>query len=104
MKVIYSKSFQKSYRKQSGKIQKSIVHAVREVKEAISEENLTDCIKLTGFKNAYRLRIGDLRIFFILRVEGTTVAFEYIVSRGQAYSRKMMDRLKGKDNKDPLSS
>jgi mRNA-degrading endonuclease RelE of RelBE toxin-antitoxin system len=97
MKVIYSKSFQKAYRKQPGKLQKSIADAVREVKEAASVESLTDCIKLTGFKHAYRLRIGYLRAFFILRIEGNTAAFEYLVPRGEAYSKKMMDRLKNKD-------
>ncbi|MCE5227596.1 MAG: hypothetical protein LLG05_17275 [Porphyromonadaceae bacterium] len=97
MKVSYSKSFQKEYRKQSGKMQKSIANVVREVKEAKSVEELTDCKKLVGFNHMYRLRIGNLRVFFILRIDGDTISFEYLVSRGEAYSKRMEERLRGKD-------
>lgn len=34
----------------------------------------------------------------VIRIEEATVAFEYLVPRGEAYSKKMMDRLKSKDN------
>jgi len=98
MKIIYSKSFQKEFRKQSGKIQQSIVNVLREVKEASSIEELTDCKKLVGFNQVYRLRIGSLRAFFLLRIEGDTVCFEYLVSRGEAYSKKIQEQLRKKDD------
>jgi len=97
MKVRYSKSFQKEYRKQSGKMQKSVANAVREVKEALAVEDLTNCKKLIGYKQAYRLGIGNLRAFFILWVEGNTICFEYLVPRGEAYSKKILGQLKKKD-------
>jgi len=47
----------------------------------------------------YRLRIGDLRAFFFLRLEvdNNTVVFEYLVPRGQAYNKKIHDQLKKKN-------
>ena len=97
MNVRYSKNFQKSYRKLTGKMQKSVADTIRKVKESGNVEDLTDCKKLIGFDSSYRLRIGNLRAFFILRLEGNTVNFEYLVPRGEAYSKKIMGELKKKD-------
>lgn len=100
MNVKYSKNFQKAYRKQSGKIQKSVANTIREVKEAEKVEDLKDCKKLTGYNHSYRLRIGSLRAFFILQVDEKTgiVCFEYLVPRGEAYSKKILDEIRKKDH------
>ena len=101
MKVKYSKDFEKSVRKLSGKILQSLIEAIDEVKKADSIEELNDCKKIASLKNVYRLRIGDRRAFFILHIylDENEVRFEYLVSRGEAYAKKNMDRLRAKDTK-----
>jgi hypothetical protein len=47
----------------------------------------------------YRIRIGDYRAFFVFHVQiiGDTVMFEYLVSRGEAYNKKIQQKLRRKD-------
>lgn len=70
MKIAFSKDFEKSARKLSGKILQSLILALDEVRAADSIEDLTDCKKIESLKNVYRLRIGDRRAFLscILRL------------------------------------
>jgi mRNA-degrading endonuclease RelE of RelBE toxin-antitoxin system len=98
MNVEYSRDFEKTVRKLSGKVLSSVKEAILEVRNAHSVSQLTNCKKLVGYNHAYRLRIGDLRAFFVLHIEGDTVSFEYLVPRGEAYSKKMKEQLKRKDN------
>lgn len=44
-------------------------------------------------------RIGDYRAFFIFHVKivDDTVKFEYLVSRGEAYDKKVQSELRKKD-------
>ncbi|KGI61514.1 hypothetical protein HMPREF3034_00310 [Prevotella sp. DNF00663] len=99
MKVKYSKAFEKSARLLSGKSLKSLSSMLAEVKHAESLSDITDSIKLTNFKNTYRIRIGSYRAFFTCHIEvvDDVVYFEYLVSRGQAYSKEMEKKLKAKD-------
>jgi len=99
MKVEYSKAFVKAVMKLSGKMLDSVKRTILEVKKAENIGQLSYCEKLVGYKNIYRLRIGDLRAFFFLRVEveGKTVIFEYLVPRGKAYNKKIHDQLKKKE-------
>lgn len=97
MKVEYSKEFEKAVRKLSGKILTSVKKTILEVKAANKVEELTDCEKLTGYDHVYRIRIGSLRAFFILQVKGDTINFEYLVPRGEAYSKKIQNNLRKKD-------
>lgn len=91
MKVDYSKRFEKAVRKLSGKTLDSVRRVIIEVKEARQISDITDCKKLIGYENIYRIRIGDYRAFFTfnVRIVDDTVFFEYLVSRGEAYSKKM---------------
>jgi mRNA-degrading endonuclease RelE of RelBE toxin-antitoxin system len=77
----------------------SVKNTIVETKKAENVGQLNNCEKLVGYKNIYRLRIGDLRAFFFLRVEieGDTVLFEYMVPRGQVYDKKVHANLKKKD-------
>ena len=61
-----------------------------------SIKEITDCKKLVGYRNVYRIRIGDYRAFFTFHVEivNDTVFFRYLVSRGEAYDKKMDESLK----------
>ena len=96
MKVRYSKEFEKSVRKLSGKMLQSVKSAILEVMQAESVKKLTDCKKLTGYQNVYRIRIGSLRAFFTLHIEiiDNVVFFRFLVSRGEAYDKKNEKRLK----------
>ena len=97
MNLLYSKSFIKASLKLSGKYKNTLQEKIKEVKVAESIEELTDCKKLTNFSNAYRIRIGDYRAFFILIVVNNTVNFEYLVNRGDAYNIEYMKNLRKKD-------
>ena len=96
MKVGYSKRFEKAVRKLSGKTLDSVRRVIVEVKEAKQISDITDCKKLVGYENIYRIRIGDYRAFFTyhIRIVDDTVFFEYIVSRGEAYDKKMQTELR----------
>lgn len=99
MRVAFSKEFNKAARKSSGKILQSLISALDEVRAANAIEELTDCKRIETLKNVYRLRIGDRRAFFILHIEieGNLVKFEYLLSRGEAYDKKNMEKLRKKD-------
>lgn len=96
MNVEYSKDFEKSVKKLSGKMLDSIRRVIAEVKNAESIKEITDCKKLVGYRNVYRIRIGDYRAFFTFHIEivNDTVIFRYLVSRGEAYDKKMDESLK----------
>ena len=96
MNVDYSKDFKKSVKKLSGKMLDSVRRVVAEVKNAESLKDITDCKKLVGYRNVYRIRIGDYRAFFTFHIEivNDTVFFRYLVSRGEAYAKKMDESLK----------
>lgn len=96
MNVEYSKDFEKSVKKLSGKMLDSIRRVIAEVKNAENIKDITDCKKLVGYRYVYRIRIGDYRAFFTFHIEivNDTVFFRYLVSRGEAYDKKMDESLK----------
>lgn len=97
MNINYSKDFSNSVNKLSGKYKNSVINMIKEVKQAASIEDITDCKKLKDFQNIYRIRIGSFRALFLLRVIDNTVFFEYLISRGEAYSKEYERKLRGKD-------
>ena len=99
MRTKYSKEFEKSVRRLSGKTLNSVRKTILEVKNASSLEEITDCKKLVGFEHVYRIRIGSLRAFFIFHIEivDDCVFFKYLVPRGEAYGKKNTDLLKKSD-------
>lgn len=99
MKVEYSKAFIKASKKLSGKTLDNLRRTIIEVKAAKELSEITDCKKLTNFTNTYRIRIGDYRAFFTchIQVVNGVVKFEFLVSRGQAYSKEMIQKLRSKD-------
>ena len=100
MKVEYSKVFIKSFNKLSGKQRDSVRDAIAEVKKAQGLEEITDCIRMVGYHTVYRIRIGGYRAFFTFHVEivDDVVKFQYLVSRGQAYTKKIEKELKRLDD------
>lgn len=97
MNLLYSKSFIKAASKLTGKYKNSLKEKIKEIQVAASVEELTDCKKLTNFSNAYRIRIGDYRAFFILTIKDNTVNFEYLVNRGDAYNKEYTKNLRKKE-------
>ena len=77
----------------------SVLDVIKEVKNAQSIEEITDCTRLVGYHSVYRIRIGGYRAFFTLHIEvvDDVVLFQYLVSRGQAYNKKVEKELKRLD-------
>ena len=100
MKIKISKSFSKVVDKLSGKQLDSVLDVIREVKSDESIEDITDCTRLVGYHSVYRIRIGGYRAFFTFHIEivDDVVYFRYLVSRGQAYTKKVEKELKRLDD------
>lgn len=99
MNVDFSKDFTKALDKLSGKIHHSIVEAINNVIDAQCLDEINNCRKIESLNNVYRIKIGSKRAFFVLhiRIDGEVVKFEYLVSRGEAYDKKNMERLRNRD-------
>lgn len=99
MKVDFSKDFSKALDKLSGKIHHSIVEAINNVIDANSIEDISNCCKIETLNSVYRIKIGSKRAFFVLhiQIDGDLAKFEYLVSRGEAYDKKNMERLRKRD-------
>lgn len=99
MIVRFSKEFSKSAEKLSGKLKESVRKVINEVIDVNCIEEISNCKKIETFNNVYRIRIGSQRAFFVLHIEieGNVVKFEYLISRGEAYNKKNMERLRRKD-------
>ncbi|MDE6549853.1 MAG: hypothetical protein K2L22_12780 [Muribaculaceae bacterium] len=99
MRVKFSKDFSKAMSKLTGKIRQSTVSAINGVIDANNIDEISNCKKIESLNSVYRIRIGDKRAFFVLHVqiEGDLVMFEYLLSRGEAYDKKNMQKLRKKD-------
>ncbi|MCM1092626.1 MAG: hypothetical protein NC421_01585 [Lachnospiraceae bacterium] len=99
MNVDFSKDFTKALDKLSGKIHHSIVEAINNVIDAQCLDEINNCRKIESLNSVYRIKIGSKRAFFVLhiRIDGEVVKFEYLVSRGEAYDKKNMERLRNRD-------
>lgn len=77
----------------SRKVMKTFVDFPREIQERLSpriESLATDprprgCEKLEGFKNAFRIRVGDYRVIYEVDDEAEVVTISRIATRGRAY-------------------
>jgi mRNA-degrading endonuclease RelE of RelBE toxin-antitoxin system len=100
MKIKISKSFSKAIDRLSGKQLNSVLDVIKEVKAAQGIEDITDCSRLVGYHSVYRIRIGGYRAFFTFHIEivDDVVNFRYLVSRGQAYTKKVETELKRLDD------
>jgi mRNA-degrading endonuclease RelE of RelBE toxin-antitoxin system len=100
MKIKISRSFSKAIDRLSGKQLNSVLDVIKEVKAAQGIEDITDCSRLVGYHSVYRIRIGGYRAFFTFHIEivDDVVNFRYLVSRGQAYTKKVETELKRLDD------
>lgn len=72
----YSKQAEKFLDKQSDKTFDRIVAAIDKLPEG-------DVVKLSGYKELYRLRVGDFRILY--KIMCGEILIDKIDNRGQAY-------------------
>lgn len=84
MKLLIDKSFEKDIRKIADK---KILHAIADCIDEIKSKNklseISNCKKLTGSKNCYRIRIGDYRLGFVF--ENNIVELIRFLHRGKMY-------------------
>ena len=97
MKVEYSKQFVKAAYKLTGKYKLSLQRIIAEVMQANDVANLTNCVKMVGFQNSYRLKMGDYRLIFIFKVIDQVVLFELLLSRGEIYRKEHEMNLRKKE-------
>ena len=95
MIIRYSRKFEKQTKKLDTITQRLLFAVIEEIKQLESIESIPNCLKLSGYKKAYRIRISDHRAIFI-HEEENTIFFEYIASRGEAYDKKYQNLIKGK--------
>ena len=62
MNVEYSKQFVKAAYKLTGKYKITLQRIISEVMQAKDVAELTNCIKMVGFQNSYRIKMGDYRL------------------------------------------
>ena len=98
MNIKFSKEFEKSAKKLSGKYKESLKDVILEIRAAQSVDDIENCKKLVGYNSIYRIRIGGYRAFFLLEIVEQTVFLQYLVSRGEAYGKKYQERLKRNDD------
>ena len=99
MKVEYSKQFVKAAYQLTGKYKISLQRIIAEVMQANNVADLTNCIKMVGFRNSYRIKMGDYRLIFIFKVVDHVTIFELLLSRGEIYRKEheINLRKKGKE-------
>ena len=97
MNVEYSRQFVKAAYKLTGKYKKSLQHILKEVMQVEDLANLSDCIKMVGSQNSYRIKIGDYRLIFIYRVENQVITFELLLSRSEIYRKEHELNLRKKE-------
>ena len=82
----FEKSFIRDFRKIKSKIlAKAILECIDQISNASSVSDINNLRKLTGYKDAYRIRTGDYRIGII--VENEKVTFVAFAHRNEIYKR-----------------
>jgi mRNA-degrading endonuclease RelE of RelBE toxin-antitoxin system len=97
MKVEYSKQFVKAAYKLTGKYKISLNKIISETIRAKDVTDLTNCVKMVGFQNSYRIKMGDYRLIFILKIVDQVVIFELLLSRGEIYRKEHEMNLRNKE-------
>lgn len=97
MNVEYSKQFVKASYKLSGKYKASLQRIIDEVKAAKDIGELTDCIKMVGLQQTYRIKMGDFRLVFLIKVIENVAVFQLLLSRGEIYKKEHETHLRRKE-------
>jgi mRNA interferase RelE/StbE len=84
MQVLFTKQFEKEIRViRDKKLAQHIEDAILNVKSAESVSQIHNLKKLSGYKNSYRIRIGEYRIG--VYVTGDSVVFSRFLHRKEIY-------------------
>lgn len=83
MNIEIRKSFEKDAAKLPAVIQIQLAQVIENIAAATKLSELTSCKKLTGFKNAYRIRISSYRLGFFF--ENETAELVRILNRKDIY-------------------
>lgn len=84
MKIEFLKQFDKDAKNLAVQsVRDDVIKAIKNVEEATRKSEIKGLKKLTGFKNAYRIKIGDYRIGIF--IEANTVEFVLVVHRKDIY-------------------
>lgn len=83
MKTDIRKSFTKDADKLPAPFKRLLARIIDKIEKAEQPNQLSDCKKLTGYKTAYRIRMGQYRIGFYY--ENKTVELVRILHRKEIY-------------------
>lgn len=84
MKIGFDKRFEKDFDKMPSEIQKSIKISIQNVIESNSAKEISNLKKLNGFKNYFRIKVGNYRIGIYLENEDTII-FSRVLHRKEIY-------------------
>jgi mRNA interferase RelE/StbE len=86
MNFEFEKAFVRDFRKLNSKaLASSVSEVIKQVSKATIPEEIPNLKKLTGYKSAFRIRIGDYRIGVV--IEKNTVIFVAFAHRKEIYRR-----------------
>lgn len=83
MNFIIRRSFEKDTLKLPLQVQKNIGEIITIIQKVKTLSEIPNCKKLTGYKNAYRIRIGMYRIGFFF--EKNTIELTRVLARKDMY-------------------
>lgn len=83
MNVTVRKTFEKDALKLPGFIQQRLALLIEELETATTLSEIVNCKKLTGFKTAYRIRIGEYRVGFFF--EKNSIDLVRVLPRKEMY-------------------
>ena len=84
MKVIVTRQFEKDVNKELSKtMQLKLADIIEELQNSSTLYSIKDIKKLKGYKTAYRIRMGNYRIGFIL--EENTIKLSRVMDRKKIY-------------------
>ncbi len=84
MKIGFDKRFEKDFDKIPSEIQRAIKISIQNVIESNSTKEISNLKKLVGFKNYFRLKVGNYRIGIYLENE-YTIIFSRVLHRKEIY-------------------
>lgn len=83
MRCIIKRSFEKDALKLPASVQKDIAEIISVIQKIKILSELPNCKKLTGYKNAFRIKSGSYRIGFFF--EDNTVELTRVLARKDIY-------------------
>lgn len=84
MKLLFEKKFLKEVSNiKEAKLQATIEEIINESERAQNTSQIKNIKKLKGFKNAYRIRVGEYRIGIL--IERNTIIFVRFMHRREVY-------------------